>query len=65
MNRYCRSLQIQRDPPWPSGYDASLPSVSLQVRVSAGSPSGLAWSIYKCAVLLRTGCGPSATENYS
>ena len=41
-----------RDPPWPSGYDASwLPSVSSQVRVSAGSPSGLAWSLYKCAAL--------------
>ena len=25
-------------PPWPSGYDTWLPSVSLQVRVSAGSP---------------------------
>ena len=31
-----------RDPPWPSGYDAWLPSVSSQVRVSAESQSGLA-----------------------
>ena len=51
-----------RDPPWPSGYDAWLPSVSSQVRVSAGSPSGLAWSLYKFAVLLRTVYGPSAAE---
>ena len=49
-----------RDPPWPSGYDAWLPSVSLQVRVSAGSPSGLAWSLYKCAALWRTAYGLSA-----
>ena len=27
-----------RDPPWPSGYDGLLPSVSLQVGVSCGSP---------------------------
>ena len=35
-------LDSTRDPPWPSGYDAWLPSLSSQVRVSAGSPSGLA-----------------------
>ena len=51
-----------RDPPWPSGYDAWLPSVSSQVRVSAGSPSGLAWSLYRCAALCRTAYAPSATE---
>ena len=27
-----------RDPPWPSSYDTWLPTVSLKVRVSAGSP---------------------------
>ena len=42
----------KRDPTWPSGYNAWLPSVSWQVRVSAGSLSGLAWALYKCAVLL-------------
>ena len=31
-------LIIQRGPPWPSGDDAYLPSVSSQVRVSAGFP---------------------------
>ena len=51
-----------RDPPWPSGYDARLPSVSSQVLVSAGSLSGLAWSLYKCAALWRTVYGPSAIE---
>ena len=51
----------RRDPPWPSGYDAWLPSVSSQVRVSAGSPSGLTWSLHKCAALWRTVYGPSAT----
>ena len=39
-----------------------LPSVCSQVRVSAGSPSVLAWSLYKCAALWRTVYGPSATE---
>ena len=43
----------KRDPTWPSGYNAWLPSVSSQVRVSAGSPSGFTWSLYKCVVLLR------------
>ena len=47
---------------WPSGYDAWLPSVSSRVRVSAGSLSGLAWSLYTCAALWRTVYGPSATE---
>ena len=47
---------------WPSGYDTWLPRVSLQVRVSAGSPSWLAWSLYKYVVLLRAVYGPSATE---
>ena len=41
-------------PPCPSGYDAWLRSVSSQVRVSAGSPSGLARSLYKCAALWGT-----------
>ena len=31
---------IKRDPPWPICYDAWLPSMSSQVRVSAGSLSG-------------------------
>ena len=55
-------LSFVRDPPWPSGYDAWLPSVSSQVRVSAGSPSGLAWSLYKCSALWRAVYGLSATE---
>ena len=53
---------IQRDPPWPSGYDAWLPSVRSQVRVSVGSLSGLAWSLYKRVAFWRTVYGPSATE---
>ena len=52
----------EMDTPWPSGYDAWFPSLSSQVRVSAGSPSGLAWSLYKCVALWRTVYGPSATE---
>ena len=56
---YC---SVDRDPPWPSGYNAWLPSVSLQVRVSAGSPSGLVWSLYKCGALWRTAYGPFAIE---
>ena len=36
--------------------------MSSQVRVSAGSPSRLAWSLYKCASLWRAVYGPSATE---
>ena len=48
---YSHDHSHNRDPPWPSGYDAWLPSVSSQVRVSAGSPSGLACSLYKCAAL--------------
>ena len=51
-----------RDPPWPSGYDAWLPSVSSQVRVSAGSPGVLAWLLYKCSALWRAVYCPSATE---
>ena len=54
--------ECSRDPPWPSGYDAWLPSVSSQVRVSTGSPSGLAWSLYKCSALWRAAYGLSATE---
>ena len=50
------------DPAWTSDYDAWLPSVSLQVRVSAGSLSGLAWSLYKCAALWRAVYGHSPTE---
>ena len=52
----------ERDPPWSSGYDAWLPSVYSQVRVFAGSPSCLAWSLYTCAALWTTAYGPSATE---
>ena len=37
--------------PCRSGHDAWLPSLRPQVRVSAGSLSGLAWSSYKCAAL--------------
>ena len=44
-------LEGQRDPPWPSGVNAWLPSMSSQVRVSTGSPSGLALPLYKCAAL--------------
>ena len=39
------------DPLWPSGYDGWLSSFSLLVQVSAGSSSGLAWPLYKCAAL--------------
>ena len=48
--------------PWPSGYDAWLPSVSLPIKVSAGSPIGLTWLLYKCVALWRAVYGPSATE---
>ena len=37
-------------------------TLRLQVRFSAGSPSALAWSLYKCAVLWRAVYGSSATE---
>ena len=47
---------------WPSGYDAWLPSVSSQVRVSARSRSWLTWLLYKCVALWRAVYGPSATE---
>ena len=47
------------DPPWRSDY--AVPGVSSQVRVSAGPPSGLAWSLYKCAALWMAVYGPSAT----
>ena len=36
--------------------------MSSQVWVSAGSPSGLAWLLYKCAALRRAAYGPSSTE---
>ena len=62
MERIINDRLVWRDLPWPRDYDAWLPSVSLQVRVSAGSSSGLAWSLYKCAVLWQTVYGPSATE---
>ena len=56
-------VDTSRDPPCPSGFDTWLPSVSLQIRVSNGSPySGLAWSLYKCAALCRAVFGSSATE---
>ena len=60
--RYWTSGRLVQDRPWPCGYDTWLQSISLQVRVSAGSPRGLAWSLYKCAVLCRGDLGPSATE---
>ena len=50
------------DPLWPSGYNAWLPSMRSQVSVSAGSPNGLAWSLYKCSALWRAVFGPSANE---
>ena len=62
QSKVVRLERERRDPPWPSGYDAWLPSVSSQVRVSAGSPSGLAWSLYKCSALWRAVYGLSATE---
>ena len=58
----CTSLYKYMYITLPSGYDAWLPRVSSQVRVSAGSSRGLAWSLYKCAALWRTVYGPSATE---
>ena len=42
--------------------EVRLPSVISQVRVPAGSPSGLAWSLYKCSALWRAVYGLSATE---
>ena len=51
---------------WPrpaSDYNALLPSVSSKVKVSAGSPSGLPWSLYKCAALWRAVYGSSATKS--
>ena len=38
------------------------PGQMLAVQVSAGSPGGLAWSLYKCVVLWRAVYGPYATE---
>ena len=49
-------------PPLPSSYDVCLPSVITQVQVSAGYPSGLAWSLYKCAALWTAVYGASVTE---
>ena len=54
--------QMRAGPPWPSGNDAWLPNVSSQVRVSAASPNGLAWSLYKCSALWWAVYGPSATK---
>ena len=51
-----------RNLPWVSGYDAWFPSVRLQVWVYAGSPCGVAWSLYTCVALWRAVYGPSATE---
>ena len=47
---------------WPRSYDAWLPSVRLQVQVTAGTPSRFAWSLYKSAVLWGAVYGPSATD---
>ena len=41
-------------------YDTWLPIVSSQVR--AGSPSELAWSLYKSAALWSAAYGPSAAK---
>ena len=59
MFSYCQN-DGEGGPQW--YYDAWLPSLSLQVRLSAGSPSGLALSLYKCAAVWRAVYGPSATE---
>ena len=50
---------------WPSSYDVWLPSVRLQVQVTAGTPSRLAWSLYKSAALWRVVYGPSATDFFA
>ena len=44
-----------------SRYDTWLPSVSSQIKISAGSPNGLPWSLYECSVLWKAVCG-SATK---
>ena len=36
------------DPPWPSGYDAWLPSVSSQVRVSQAGWPGRCINVWRC-----------------
>ena len=56
---------FQRDPWWPSDYNAWLPSARSQVRMSIRSPSGLAWSLYKCAALWRSFCSGKCPWNYS
>ena len=62
LGQACYSLLQLADQQWPSGYDDWLPIVGSQVRVSAGSPSGLAWSLYKCEALWRAVCDHFATE---
>ena len=54
-------VDVSLSPQQPSGDDAWLPSLRSQVRDSAGSPSELTWSLYKCVALLRAVYGPSAT----
>ena len=48
------------DPPGPCRLMPS-PSVRLQVLVSSVSPSGFAWSLYKCGALCMVVYGSSAT----
>ena len=50
------------DPPCPSGCDAWLPSVSLQVPFSAGSPCEVAWSLFMSAALWRAVYGSPVTR---
>ena len=50
-----------KDPPWPS-IVVTMPGSYSQVRVTAGSPRRLAWSLYKGAPLWMAVYGPSATE---
>ena len=55
-----------RDPPWRSGYDAMVGSQALVRSFEALTDpiiSKRAWSLYKCATLLKDVYGSSATEN--
>ena len=56
------SASKEGPPSRPSGNDAWLPSMRLQVRVSSGSASRLAWSLYKCAALWKALYAPFAPE---
>ena len=50
------------NPLWPSGYDAWLPSVASQDRISTEYLSRLAWLVYKCAALWLAVWGSFATK---